>query len=348
MTSNGGVTCKTGTVTSVASGNGLTGGPITTTGTLSINSAGLITNALTTWNGTNFVATGTPSLTAGYFIATSTTASTFKYASTTGLTVTGGAFSSGVPGVKGYVLHDYTNSNPFLGIFDTGNNAYYGIATTLPAPTASDGHTVVALGGYYNGLGVGGSTNTGDNPIFGVLNSSQSGNGIGSTALTVYANNKIKDFYNVLDNGAGFMGLGTTTPYRQLSVGNSGVFGGNVTAESFTATSTTATSTFAGDVTIGSGATSFSVNQQGHMYASSTAPTLSSGVIDGTDQGGRVTGCSSACTVTFANAYTRTPSCLVQEETGSITNTLSYTPSATTLVVTQTSLGTFDFTCRGR
>jgi hypothetical protein len=45
---------------------------------------------------------------------------------------------------------------------------------------------------------------------------------------------------------AGNVGIGTTSPYLSLSVGGSGIFGGNVTAATFTATSTTATSTFAG------------------------------------------------------------------------------------------------------
>jgi fibronectin-binding autotransporter adhesin len=42
---------------------------------------------------------------------------------------------------------------------------------------------------------------------------------------------------------AGNVGIGTTSPYRQLSIGNSAVFGGDVTAAGFTATSTIA-STF--------------------------------------------------------------------------------------------------------
>lgn len=65
-----------GTVSSVATGNGLTGGTITTTGTISLNTAGLSTNNLVTFDGTNLVATGTPRLTVGNLVATSTTAST--------------------------------------------------------------------------------------------------------------------------------------------------------------------------------------------------------------------------------------------------------------------------------
>lgn len=92
----------------------------------------------------------------------------------------------------------------------------------------------------------------------------------------------------------------------------------------------------------------FQVGSDGHRFASSTAPTLSSGQIDGTDAGGRVTNCSSACTITFASAYLRTPACMVFPEAGSITNTLSTTPTTASLVVTETGLGTFDFICLGR
>lgn len=63
-----------GSVTSVATNNGLTGGTITTTGTLGLNITGLSTNALVAWNGSNLVATGTQQLTVGFITATTTTA----------------------------------------------------------------------------------------------------------------------------------------------------------------------------------------------------------------------------------------------------------------------------------
>jgi len=78
---------------SIAVGNGLSssgtlgsqvGG---TASTISINSTGLSTNALVTWNGTNLVATGTPQLTVGKILATTTTAtSTFAGAIGVGTT----------------------------------------------------------------------------------------------------------------------------------------------------------------------------------------------------------------------------------------------------------------------
>ena len=82
------------------------------------------------------------------------------------------------------------NGKISLGIYNPSNNLFYGIFAGLPAPSGATG-----IGGYYNGIGVGGSSHGTGTPIFGVLNSSQLGNGIGKTALTIYDNNVIESFY---------------------------------------------------------------------------------------------------------------------------------------------------------
>lgn len=140
-----------------------------------------------------------------------------------------------------------------------------------------------------------------------------------------------------LANGAlgGMFGVGTSTPFAKFSVN---LDNGETNAFAFLIASSTANAT----------STLFGMTNTGHLFASSTAPSVSSGSIDGTDQGGRVLSCSSTCTITFAVSYTKIPSCLVQEETGSITNTLSYTPTVNSLAVTQTGLGTFNWQCRGQ
>lgn len=66
-----------GTVTSVATNNGLTGGTITTSGTIGLNVTGLSPRALVTWDGSNLVATGTPQLTVGNLVSTTTSFSSF-------------------------------------------------------------------------------------------------------------------------------------------------------------------------------------------------------------------------------------------------------------------------------
>jgi len=94
--------------------------------------------------------------------------------------------------------YDPTVSNGFIGIYDTGNARYYGISRQLPAPAGAS-----TLGGYFAGLGIGGSSNNGNSPIFGVLTCTQSGAGQGSVAFTVYDTNKVVTFCNILDSGAG-------------------------------------------------------------------------------------------------------------------------------------------------
>ncbi len=51
-------------------------------------------------------------------------------------------------------------------------------------------------------------------------------------------------------NGTGKVGIGTTSPYRSLSVADGAVFGNDVIASNFTGTSTTASTTFAGGFAI--------------------------------------------------------------------------------------------------
>ena len=82
------------------------------------------------------------------------------------------------------------NGTTSVGVYEQNNNLFYGIFPVLPAPSGATG-----IGGYYHGVGVGGSSHGTAAPIFGVLNDSQSGNGIGHTTLTIYDNNVIESFY---------------------------------------------------------------------------------------------------------------------------------------------------------
>ena len=82
------------------------------------------------------------------------------------------------------------NGKISLGVYNPSNNLFYGIFAGLPAPSGATG-----IGGYYNGVGVGGSSHGTGTPIFGVLNRNQSASGIGNTALTIYDNNVIESFY---------------------------------------------------------------------------------------------------------------------------------------------------------
>ena len=104
----------------------------------------------------------------------------------------------GVSGTTGFITTQTEGSNPWFGMYDSGNNRYYGISAGLGAPGGTS-----TLGGYYSGLGIGGATTGTGEPIFGVLASNQNSNGLGSTALTIYDTNKVETYHNTLDDGSG-------------------------------------------------------------------------------------------------------------------------------------------------
>lgn len=93
-----------------------------------------------------------------------------------------------VPGSSNYAVIN-PSGNTFIGVFSGSN--YYGITPSVPGPA-----NTAAVGGYYAGMGIGGVvSDTSSQPVFGVLASNQSGNGIGNTAFTVYANGVIQSFW---------------------------------------------------------------------------------------------------------------------------------------------------------
>lgn len=148
-----------GGITSIATNNGLTGGPITTTGTIGLNTTGLSTNSLVTWNGSNLVATGTPSLTVGSLISTTTATSTFtggitanilNTSSTTasstfanGVNLTGGCFS-----INGTCLSSGGGSGT-VNSGTAGQNAFYASSGTAVSGTSTiftDTSSAVGIG----------------------------------------------------------------------------------------------------------------------------------------------------------------------------------------------------------
>ena len=110
----------------------------------------------------------------------------------------------------------------WFGIYDNVYaHKYFGISYDLPAPAG-----VSSLGGYFAGLGVGGSTANAGHPIFGVLNSAQSNQGVGYTAFTVIDNNKVYTFNNTLDDGSGGISansLGVINGGGAISGANAGI-----------------------------------------------------------------------------------------------------------------------------
>ncbi len=147
---------------------------------------------------------------------------------TAGLQATGGqvsgltAFSLGTANTVGNfvwapnAVHYGTYADPYVGLFD--GSKYVGITASLPAPAGT-----AMLGGYYSGLGVGGMTAGTATPIFGVLNSAQVGNGLGSVAFTVTDSNLVETFRNTLDDGNGNATVaGRLTAATGVASGNAG------------------------------------------------------------------------------------------------------------------------------
>ncbi|MDE1901808.1 MAG: hypothetical protein KGI37_09220, partial [Alphaproteobacteria bacterium] len=154
--------------------------------------------------------------------------------------------------------NNYCN-NAFIGVYDVSNATYYGVSAQLPAPAG-----VAAMGGYYNGLGIGGTTNNAGNPIFGVLTSTQNQNGVGHTALTVYDTNKITTYNSVLDNGSGLVGIGTKTPVNNLDV-YGGVAIGSASGYAGSTVAPTNGMIVAGSVGIGTTSPAYSLDLYGNM-----------------------------------------------------------------------------------
>jgi len=98
-----------------------------------------------------------------------------------------------------------TESGHHILWFDETGPLYFGLSMALTAGATYNSYPLAVLGGYYDGLGIQGSSNGTSTPIFGLLTSTQSGNGLGNTAMTVYDNNTVVTFKNTLDDGSGNM-----------------------------------------------------------------------------------------------------------------------------------------------
>jgi hypothetical protein len=77
-------------------------------------------------------------------------------------------------------------------------------------------------------MGIGGAVSGTHTPIFGLLNSTQEGHGLGNVCLTAYDDNTIYTYKNVLDDGSGNTVISGTL-LSKLAVSNSST-AGNITA----------------------------------------------------------------------------------------------------------------------
>lgn len=164
-----------GTVTSVATNNGLTGGTITTTGTIGLNTSGFSTNGLLTWNGSNIVATGTPLLTVGNLISTTTTASSF----------------AGAVGVG--------STSPFALLSVQGSSNIPQLIVQANSTQTSDLFDVIKSNGTK--AVIFGNTNTFNKNNIGIYDFNQAGYTVGSQSSTNYDYGGIVEIHAADDTG---------------------------------------------------------------------------------------------------------------------------------------------------
>jgi len=230
----------TGSVTSVSTNNGLTGGPITTTGTIGIDTTGLSARSLVSWNGSSLSATGTPSLTVGYLNATTSTATS--------------TFAGNIKA---------NNARFDNNLYAIGN--IYG---------ANGNKVTIGEGSGHAGLTV--TMNTSNQIFFSDLSNSvqqsflssasaNSGgyfsyNGLGANEFTLKNTENGQLIFGANDTSFVYltptllMGIGTTTPYAKLSVD------GSIAGWYFNADDKTSTSTLRGGLLVGSSTPRFLVN----------------------------------------------------------------------------------------
>lgn len=141
------------------------------------------------------------------------------------------------------------------------------------------------------------------------------------------------------------LGISTTTPWAKFSIqANSGDTFGNLFV--------VASSTSAAGV---STTTALRIDNIGHIYASSTSPTLTScgtsPVVTGSDSWGEIVPGATAggCTLTFQHSYSQAPICTVSNQSMSVVNAMTYTISSTALTITMTGIAgdKVDYHCFG-
>jgi hypothetical protein len=286
-----------GTVTSVASGDGLTGGPITGSGTLSIPSAG-VTNAMlanskiTLNSGTGITAPGAMTLGDTYTVSINTSvvpelaaANTF----TGNQTVNGNLSATGVVtgssfqiGSNLFDYGSYGNANAFLGFAGgPGEPNHYVFSDTAVGyqALAADGNNGAGEGGNNTAVG------------FQALYSSNSGSfNVASGVLTLYSNisgnlnsafgssalyNNTTGSYNTA-SGVSALNNNTTGSYNTAS-------GSTALYNNTTGTDNTALGNFAGNTLDHSNLTTSNNTAVGSGAGFSTGGTISNATAIGSD-----------------------------------------------------------------
>ncbi|HSY92585.1 MAG TPA: DNRLRE domain-containing protein [Candidatus Binatus sp.] len=206
ITGSGGGGGSSGTVTNVATGLGLAGGPITSSGTLSIN-----TSVVPQLTGTNTF-TGTNNFTGN------TTAASL---SATNLTTTGAISGGNIYGTALYLFGNSSNPFAFASGSGNGDNAFLGFAGVFTSKfSPGDFNTAVGFGALNNNGGGGGFSVSSNNTA------------IGSSALlenttgglnTASGSNALR--YNVTGTSNTALGFGAGPDSASTALNNSTAIG---------------------------------------------------------------------------------------------------------------------------
>jgi hypothetical protein len=139
--------------------------------------------------------------------ATTAAAATVTALVSTGNAALGGSTNTMGAAGDGRVAYNQNATNSFLGIYDGFSNKWYGIRNNLGDPLSYSGAPVIALGGWYYGLGVLSNVNAGSSssPVYGVNTADQTGGsyGVGGNMFNVQANKVVTTYNNTLDDGTG-------------------------------------------------------------------------------------------------------------------------------------------------
>lgn len=319
ITQNGGGTAQTGAIIFATSTDSFNGLQVSET----------ITNSGATFTFANNV-TGTLTVPGGGTGATTLT----------GLLQGNGASAiTGVTGTAGQFPY-YNGASTLIAtstIF-LGTNGQLGIGTTTPQRQLDlagpgnirDQQLIEDTNGTTNAHYIG------FNSVNGALNIDQANDAIATTTIANFATSTVS-WLNILSGGQA--SIGTTTPYAAL-----GVLTSSATQVPFALSTTT-------------GSDIFRVDAFGHVSVPGPSPTLSScgttPTVVGSDSAFEITVGSVAatgCTATFAHAFSVAPVCTVTNQTVSVANAMTYTVSASAVVISQTGLTSdkVDVICTGR